>query len=93
MPDLLPAEYRRFADRHNLGRQLGAAAVVAAANALGDPRFQALSFRSGRLTLGVGSAVLRRLVERDEATIVAAINARYPEPVVKRLAFRIVRPD
>ena len=87
MTDAIGAELGRFADRHNLGRQLRAAQIVAAANQLADGRFVAQSFRSGALTVRVPTQVMRRLVEADHIKILAAINQTLGRHVVERLRF------
>ena len=91
MNDAVGGELRRFGQRHQITRQLAAAAVVGAANRLAQGRFVAQSFRAGALTVRVTTQVQRRLVEADQVTILAALNGALNQSIVERLRFSIRR--
>ncbi len=78
-----------FAARHGLGEQLGATRVVACANTVAGGRFQALSFRAGRLTVAVALPEDRYLLQPDLPQLIDAVNKKLGRPLVREIRFRL----
>lgn len=83
----------RFAARHGLGRQLGAARVVAAANGVAEGRFTAVTFRAGRLALVVPTHAERYKLQVEVPRIRRTVNEVLGEALVTHVTVRIQRPQ
>ncbi|MBI2589865.1 DUF721 domain-containing protein [Candidatus Berkelbacteria bacterium] len=81
-------ELGSFHTRHKISRQLHAASIVAIANEVAEGRLTIKSFREGRLIAVIKTPVERYLIESQVPEIIAAINTRLGEPLIKTIKFR-----
>lgn len=90
MKSLLGGELNRFAARHGLGRELHAARIVGVANQLAAGRYQALTFRGGRLTISVPTHAQRYRIQTKLAAIAKEVNTELGGELITKVVVRIV---
>lgn len=73
-----------------LKKPLEAAKVCDTARLLGDGRFEVISYREGLLTIGVSSSSQAADVQMQSTKIIADINKKLEQNIVKRIRYKLV---
>ena len=86
--DPLSHELNSFAARHGITHRLTATAILGVANELAEGRFRAVAFKAGRLTIAVGDAETRYIVQPTLRDFLDRLNSRLGERRVNSVGFR-----
>ena len=81
---------RQHPKYRGLVKPLHAAKICEAARSAADGRFEVISYRDGLLTLGVSSSSAAADIQAESTQIMAEINQKLDQELVKRLRTKII---